>query len=85
MVYVSLKVLMQVMDKQWKQNMFIYCTLCVLQVITQIADKHRRLPEVRECQDGTTNTSSLQRLMNTFEQDIQLLVGQVSPRTVFIS
>ncbi|KAK2848225.1 hypothetical protein Q7C36_009907, partial [Tachysurus vachellii] len=47
------------------------------EVITQIADKHRRLPEVRDGQDGTTNTSSLQRLMNTFEQDIQLLVGQV--------
>lgn len=59
--------------------------LSVLQVITQIADKHRRLPEVREHQDGTTNTSSLQRVMNTFEQDIQLLVGQVSPRIVFIS
>ncbi|GAA6106628.1 spectrin beta chain, non-erythrocytic 4 isoform X1 [Tachysurus ichikawai] len=47
------------------------------EVITQIADKHRRLPEVRDGRDGTTNTSSLQRLMNTFEQDIQLLVGQV--------
>ncbi|XP_026769968.3 spectrin beta chain, non-erythrocytic 4 isoform X2 [Pangasianodon hypophthalmus] len=47
------------------------------EVITQIADKHRRLPEVREHQDGTANTSTLQRLMNTFEQDIQLLVGQV--------
>ncbi|XP_046720321.1 spectrin beta chain, non-erythrocytic 4-like isoform X3 [Silurus meridionalis] len=47
------------------------------EVITQIADKHRRLPEVRECQDGTVNTSSLQRLMSTFEHDIQLLVGQV--------
>ncbi|KAK3548732.1 hypothetical protein QTP70_018462, partial [Hemibagrus guttatus] len=47
------------------------------EVITQIADKHRRLPEVRDGQDGTTNTNSLQRLMNTFEQDIQLLVAQV--------
>lgn len=67
-------------------NLCIYCVcVCVLQVITQIADKYRRLPEVREHQDGTTNTSSLQRLMNTFEQDIQLLVGQVGPRICFFN
>ncbi|XP_076845121.1 spectrin beta chain, non-erythrocytic 4 isoform X1 [Brachyhypopomus gauderio] len=47
------------------------------EVLMQIGDKHRRLPEVRACQDGSTNTSALQRLMNTFEHDIQLLVGQV--------
>uniref|UniRef100_A0A667ZTJ7 Spectrin beta chain n=1 Tax=Myripristis murdjan TaxID=586833 RepID=A0A667ZTJ7_9TELE len=42
-----------------------------------IEDKHRRLPEVRARQGGTANTSTLQRLMNSFEQDIQLLVTQV--------
>lgn len=54
-------------------------------MITQIADKYRRLPEVRDCQDGKTNINSLQRLLNTFEQDIQLLVGQVSLKIFFIS
>uniref|UniRef100_A0A667Z9Z9 Spectrin beta chain n=1 Tax=Myripristis murdjan TaxID=586833 RepID=A0A667Z9Z9_9TELE len=47
------------------------------EVLSQIEDKHRRLPEVRARQGGTANTSTLQRLMNSFEQDIQLLVTQV--------
>ncbi|XP_066540515.1 spectrin beta chain, non-erythrocytic 4-like isoform X3 [Hoplias malabaricus] len=47
------------------------------EVLAQIDDKQRRLPEVRALQDGSTNTSALQRMMNTFEHDIQLLVGQV--------
>uniref|UniRef100_A0A671RXN8 Spectrin beta chain n=1 Tax=Sinocyclocheilus anshuiensis TaxID=1608454 RepID=A0A671RXN8_9TELE len=47
------------------------------EVLAQIEDKQRRLPEVRACQGGTSNTSTLQRLMQTFEHDIQLLVTQV--------
>uniref|UniRef100_A0A4W4FRV6 PH domain-containing protein n=1 Tax=Electrophorus electricus TaxID=8005 RepID=A0A4W4FRV6_ELEEL len=47
------------------------------EVLVHIGDKQQRLPEVRARQDGSTNTSTLQRLMNTFEHDIQLLVGQV--------
>lgn len=50
----------------------------VFQVFAQIEDKQRRLPEVRACQGGTSNTSTLQRLMQTFEHDIQLLVTQVN-------
>ncbi|KAM9733521.1 spectrin beta chain, non-erythrocytic 4 isoform 2-T2 [Menidia menidia] len=47
------------------------------EVLAQIEDKHRRLPEVRARQSSTANTSSLQRLLHSFEQDIQLLVAQV--------
>uniref|UniRef100_A0A7N8Y910 Spectrin beta chain n=1 Tax=Mastacembelus armatus TaxID=205130 RepID=A0A7N8Y910_9TELE len=47
------------------------------EVLAQIADKHRRLPEVRARQGSTANTSTLQRLLHSFEQDIQLLVTQV--------
>lgn len=47
------------------------------QVLAQIDDKHRRLPEVRARQGSTANTSTLQRLLQSFEQDIQLLVTQV--------
>nr|XP_043887797.1 spectrin beta chain, non-erythrocytic 4-like isoform X5 [Solea senegalensis] len=47
------------------------------EVLAQIEDKHRRLPEVRARQGSTANTSTLQRLLNSFEQDIQLLVTQV--------
>uniref|UniRef100_A0A3Q2Z3F8 Spectrin beta, non-erythrocytic 4 n=1 Tax=Hippocampus comes TaxID=109280 RepID=A0A3Q2Z3F8_HIPCM len=47
------------------------------EVLSQIEDKHRRLPEVRICQSSTANTSTLQRLLHGFEQDIQLLVTQV--------
>ncbi|XP_061733578.1 spectrin beta chain, non-erythrocytic 4-like isoform X2 [Nerophis ophidion] len=47
------------------------------EVLCQIADKHRRLPEVRGRQSSTSNTSTLQRLLQGFEQDIQLLVTQV--------
>uniref|UniRef100_A0A3B4T9X6 Spectrin beta chain n=1 Tax=Seriola dumerili TaxID=41447 RepID=A0A3B4T9X6_SERDU len=47
------------------------------EVLTQIEDKHRRLPEVRARQGSTANTSTLQRLLHSFEQDIQLLVTQV--------
>ncbi|XP_054650315.1 spectrin beta chain, non-erythrocytic 4-like isoform X3 [Dunckerocampus dactyliophorus] len=47
------------------------------EVLCQIADKHRRLPEVRGRQSSTSNTSTLQRLLHSFEQDIQLLVTQV--------
>ncbi|XP_042599429.1 spectrin beta chain, non-erythrocytic 4-like isoform X1 [Cyprinus carpio] len=47
------------------------------EVLAQIEDKQRRLPEVRAGQGGTSNTSTLQRLMQTFEHDIQLLVTQV--------
>ncbi|XP_036392022.1 spectrin beta chain, non-erythrocytic 4-like isoform X2 [Megalops cyprinoides] len=47
------------------------------EVLVQIDDKQRRLPEVRAHQGGTANTSTLQRIMHTFEQDIQLLVTQV--------
>uniref|UniRef100_A0A672RFN3 Spectrin beta chain n=1 Tax=Sinocyclocheilus grahami TaxID=75366 RepID=A0A672RFN3_SINGR len=47
------------------------------EVLAQIEDKQRRLPEVRACQGGTSNTSTLQRLMQTFEHDIQLLVTQI--------
>ncbi|KAE8294957.1 Spectrin beta chain, non-erythrocytic 4 Beta-IV spectrin Spectrin, non-erythroid beta chain 3 [Larimichthys crocea] len=46
-------------------------------VLTQIEDKHRRLPEVRARQGSTANTTTLQRLLHSFEQDIQLLVTQV--------
>ncbi|CAM9307188.1 unnamed protein product, partial [Lampetra planeri] len=45
-------------------------------VLTQIEDKYRRLPEVRARQGSTANTSTLQRLLHSFEQDIQLLVAQ---------
>ncbi|XP_055081763.1 spectrin beta chain, non-erythrocytic 4-like isoform X2 [Periophthalmus magnuspinnatus] len=45
------------------------------EVLNQISDKHRRLPEVQARQG--TNSSTLQRLLHTFEQDIQLLVTQV--------
>uniref|UniRef100_A0A3Q3BGL2 Spectrin beta chain n=1 Tax=Kryptolebias marmoratus TaxID=37003 RepID=A0A3Q3BGL2_KRYMA len=47
------------------------------EVLAQIEDKHRRLPEVRARQGSTSNTSTLQRLLHSFEQDIQLLVTQV--------
>ncbi|KAI3354004.1 hypothetical protein L3Q82_018560, partial [Scortum barcoo] len=47
------------------------------EVLAQIEDKHRRLPEVRAQQGSTANTSTLQRLLHSFEQDIQLLVTQV--------
>ncbi|XP_075892697.1 spectrin beta chain, non-erythrocytic 4 [Nelusetta ayraudi] len=47
------------------------------EVLAQIEDKHRRLPEVRARQGNTANTSTLQRLLHSFEQDIQLLVTQV--------
>ncbi|MBN3307478.1 SPTN4 protein, partial [Amia calva] len=47
------------------------------EVLAQIEDKQKRLPEVRARQGGTSNTSTLQRLMHTFEHDIQLLVTQV--------
>uniref|UniRef100_A0A4W6D1S3 Spectrin beta chain n=1 Tax=Lates calcarifer TaxID=8187 RepID=A0A4W6D1S3_LATCA len=47
------------------------------EILTQIEDKHRRLPEVRARQGSTANTSTLQRLLHSFEQDIQLLVTQV--------
>uniref|UniRef100_A0A665TU48 Spectrin, beta, non-erythrocytic 4b n=1 Tax=Echeneis naucrates TaxID=173247 RepID=A0A665TU48_ECHNA len=47
------------------------------EVLAQIEDKHRRLPEVRARQGSTANTSTLQRLLHSFEQDIQLLVTQV--------
>ncbi|XP_029570472.1 spectrin beta chain, non-erythrocytic 4 isoform X5 [Salmo trutta] len=47
------------------------------EVLAQIDDKQRRLPEVRARQGGTANTSTLQRLMQSFEHDIQLLVTQV--------
>ncbi|XP_048121349.1 spectrin beta chain, non-erythrocytic 4-like isoform X3 [Alosa alosa] len=47
------------------------------EVSAQIDDKKRRLPEVRAQQGDTANTSTLQRLMHTFEHDIQLLVNQV--------
>ncbi|KAK7881992.1 hypothetical protein WMY93_028166 [Mugilogobius chulae] len=45
------------------------------EVLNQISDKHRRLPEV-QARRGT-NSSALQRLLHTFEQDIQHLVTQV--------
>uniref|UniRef100_A0A8C9YNQ7 Spectrin beta chain n=1 Tax=Sander lucioperca TaxID=283035 RepID=A0A8C9YNQ7_SANLU len=47
------------------------------EVLAQIEDKHRRLPEVQARQGSTANTSTLQRLLHSFEQDIQLLVTQV--------
>uniref|UniRef100_A0AAQ4PQT9 Spectrin beta chain n=1 Tax=Gasterosteus aculeatus aculeatus TaxID=481459 RepID=A0AAQ4PQT9_GASAC len=47
------------------------------EVLAQIEDKHRRLPEVRARQGSTANTSTLQRLLHSFEQDIQLMVTQV--------
>ncbi|XP_061072735.1 spectrin beta chain, non-erythrocytic 4-like [Conger conger] len=47
------------------------------EVLAQIEDKQRRLPEVQARPGGMANTSTLQRLMHTFEQDIQLLVTQV--------
>uniref|UniRef100_W5NBC3 Spectrin beta chain n=1 Tax=Lepisosteus oculatus TaxID=7918 RepID=W5NBC3_LEPOC len=47
------------------------------EVLAQIEDKQKRLPEVRARQGGTANTSTLQRLMHNFEHDIQLLVTQV--------
>ncbi|MEQ2187516.1 hypothetical protein GOODEAATRI_005502 [Goodea atripinnis] len=56
------------------------------EVLAQIEDKHRRLPEVRARQGSTSNTSTLQRLLQSFEQDIQLLVTQESAaqlRTVY--
>lgn len=48
-----------------------------VQVLAQIQDKQKRLPEVRARQGSTSNTSTLQRLLHSFEQDIQLLVTQV--------
>ncbi len=56
--------------------MFLY--ILFFQVLTQIEDKHRRLPEVRARQGSTANTTTLQRLLHSFEQDIQLLVTQVT-------
>ena len=53
-------------------------TKTLTQVLAQIDDKQRRLPEVRARQGGTPNTSTLQRLMHSFEHDIQLLVTQVT-------
>uniref|UniRef100_A0A3Q2PWL0 Spectrin beta chain n=1 Tax=Fundulus heteroclitus TaxID=8078 RepID=A0A3Q2PWL0_FUNHE len=50
------------------------------EILAQIDDKHRRLPEVRARQGSTSNTSTLQRLLQSFEQDIQLLVTQVRPQ-----
>ncbi|XP_037123601.1 spectrin beta chain, non-erythrocytic 4-like isoform X4 [Syngnathus acus] len=47
------------------------------EVLSQIDDKHRRLPEVRIRQSSTANPITLQRLLQGFEQDIQLLVTQV--------
>ncbi|XP_032446801.1 spectrin beta chain, non-erythrocytic 4 isoform X2 [Xiphophorus hellerii] len=47
------------------------------EILAQIEDKHRRIPEVRARQGSTSNTSTLQRLLQSFEQDIQLLVTQV--------
>ncbi|XP_035240586.1 spectrin beta chain, non-erythrocytic 4-like isoform X2 [Anguilla anguilla] len=47
------------------------------EVLAQIDDKQRRLPEVQARQGSMANTSTLHRLMHTFEQDIQLLVTQV--------
>ncbi|MGH0151911.1 UNVERIFIED_CONTAM: hypothetical protein FKN15_020718 [Acipenser sinensis] len=47
------------------------------EVLSQIEDKQKRLPEVRARQGGSANTSSLQRLMHSFERDIQQLVTQV--------
>ncbi|KAG7470716.1 hypothetical protein MATL_G00116770 [Megalops atlanticus] len=47
------------------------------EVLAHIDDKQRRLPEVRAHQGGTANTSTLQRIMHTFEHDIQLLITQV--------
>ncbi|XP_051513041.1 spectrin beta chain, non-erythrocytic 4-like isoform X1 [Myxocyprinus asiaticus] len=47
------------------------------EVLAQIEVKQQKLSEVQACQGGTSNTSTLQRLMQTFEHDIQLLVAQV--------
>ncbi|KAJ8280857.1 hypothetical protein GJAV_G00059910 [Gymnothorax javanicus] len=47
------------------------------EILVQIEDKQRRLPEVQASQGSMANTSTLHRLMHTFEQDIQLLVTQV--------
>ncbi|KAM6959480.1 LOW QUALITY PROTEIN: spectrin beta chain, non-erythrocytic 4 [Aplochiton taeniatus] len=47
------------------------------EVLAQIDDKQRRLPEVRASQGGTANPTTLHRLMHSFEHDIQLLVTQV--------
>ncbi|KAG7263895.1 hypothetical protein CRUP_027496, partial [Coryphaenoides rupestris] len=37
------------------------------EVLAQIEDKHRRLPEVRALKGGVANTSTLHRLMHSFE------------------
>ncbi|KAG7483995.1 hypothetical protein MATL_G00044300 [Megalops atlanticus] len=47
------------------------------EALVQIEEKKRRLSELQACQAGSANTSTLQRLMHTFEHDIQLLVTQV--------
>uniref|UniRef100_H3DNS5 Spectrin beta chain n=1 Tax=Tetraodon nigroviridis TaxID=99883 RepID=H3DNS5_TETNG len=47
------------------------------EILAQIDDKHRRLPEVRAKQGNSANTNTLKRLLHSFEQDIQLLVTQV--------
>ncbi|RXM35303.1 Spectrin beta chain, non-erythrocytic 4 [Acipenser ruthenus] len=47
------------------------------EVLSQIEDKQKRLPEVRARQGGSANTNTLQRLMQSFERDIQQLVTQV--------
>ncbi|KAJ8405792.1 hypothetical protein AAFF_G00312290 [Aldrovandia affinis] len=47
------------------------------EVCLHIEDKKRRLPEVKACQKGAANTSTLQRLVHNFEHDIQLLVTEV--------
>ncbi|KAJ7996243.1 hypothetical protein DPEC_G00235080 [Dallia pectoralis] len=47
------------------------------EVLAQIAGKMRQLPEVRACQASIANPATLQRLMHSFENALQLLVSQV--------
>lgn len=64
-----------ILDSHMKYSALLYVPF--FKVLAQIEDKHRRLPEVRARQGSTANTSTLQRLLHSFEQDIQLLVTQV--------
>ena len=47
-------------------------------MLAQIAGKMKQLPEVRACQANITNPATLQRLMQSFEHALQLLVAQAS-------
>ncbi|XP_029704488.1 LOW QUALITY PROTEIN: spectrin beta chain, non-erythrocytic 4-like [Takifugu rubripes] len=47
------------------------------EVLAQVAEKMKQLPELRSCQANITNAATLQRVMLSFEHGLQLLVAQV--------